>query len=154
MAANRSYKFAGIYELRPTTVEDLDLARRWTMRDPAHAGILPPSFWLQQTDGRDSFLLSDDQGPVFFFKMHLESRTAVRIFIQFPPGGSIHFRRASEKRTAKGLIAGMDWLEKMLAPNGVTEIFFDSASETLISFCVKRLGFVEDGEYLKRHLAA
>ena len=163
MAANQTYTFGG-FTLRPATKEHALLAEVWTKNDPEHKDKVTPEFWLQQDACRDSYLLFDQDGPLFFFKMHLIDRDTVRIFVQFPTeatsrefvGTPEQIRQAQRtgERLRRGLLLGTAWLEEMLKKNGVKEIFFDSVSKSLIFFCVKRLGFVEEGEYLKKHLAA
>ena len=95
--------------------------------------------------------------------MHLIDPEKVRIFVQFPTQATskefasspeqIRQAQRTGERLRRGLLLGTAWLEEMLKKNGVKEIFFDSISKSLIFFCVKRLGFTEEGEYLKKHLA-
>jgi len=74
MSAIESFKFGESYLLRPAGngahLEDLELAVRWTAADPDHAGRVEPGFWLEQRLGRDSYMLEDAGGPLFFFKLH------------------------------------------------------------------------------------
>ena len=163
MAALREFEFGG-FKLKPATADYYRLAEVWTKNDPDHRDKLDFEFWLEQDACRDSYLLFDQDGPLFFFKMHLINRQTVRVFIQFPTEATskefantpedIRKAQRTGERLRRGLLLGMAWLEEMLKKNGVKEIFFDSVSKSLISFCVKRLGFTEEGEYLKKHLAA
>jgi hypothetical protein len=160
MSAGHEYEF-GEYRLRPARQADMELAMEWTLADPEHRHAIAPTFWLEQVNGRDSFLLTDRDGPIMFFKMHLTKRDEVRIFMQFKGtvnGGRCHTREEMEaakhlrERTRRALTMGMDWLEEMLKKNGVREVFFDSASRTLIRFTTKRLGFKQDGPWLRKML--
>lgn len=143
MSAKDGFTF-GQYELRPATAEDADLAHEWTAADPAHAGIISPRFWLEQDRGVDCYLLSDAEGPLFFFRM----QRAARLFIQFSP-------TATAQRTRQGLEEGMKWLNMALATVSVTEILFDSASKLLRRFVTGKLGFRPQPESLSKsvHLA-
>jgi hypothetical protein len=136
--------------------QDLELARAWVAADPDHAGKVLPEFWLEQKLDRDSFLLRDAIGPIYFFKMHLANKwqqgdpgnlmlPAVRIFLQFAP---------EKNRISKALIAGTAWLERMLKQGPMKEYYFDSQNESLIRFSQKRLGFTREGSILRKRLTA
>lgn len=165
MTALNTFKF-GEYFLRPANELDRALAEKWTAADPEHAGVIEPGFWLENRLGRDGFLLSDQRAPLYFFKMHIHGiydlrlpdaagtngpvemfeslHDAVQVFIQFPP-----FR---DGRVMRGLTEGCKWLERTIAPMGARELFFDSKNESLIRFCVSRLGFTRDGNNLRKKL--
>jgi hypothetical protein len=181
MTAINTFKF-GEFFLRPAGEQDRALAERWTAADPDHAGVIDPNFWLENKLGRDGFLLSDASGPVFFFKMHIYSRftlpapkklvldngkvaaldeeernllNVVQVFIQFPPWDydcGPDLRLTLRGRVSKGLAEGCEWLERTVQPMGATELFFDSKNESLIRFCVNRLGFRRDGDNLRKKL--
>lgn len=158
MTAVNSFTFSG-YTLRPANEADLPLARMWTLADVYHREITPPSFWVEQRPGRDSFLLIDASGPIFFFKIHATrwagltdamamKPSEVELHIQFMPDTDAHDRR----RLREGLLQGMAWLERILRLSGVHRICFDSRNPELIRFCRKRLGFDISGERLSRAL--
>jgi hypothetical protein len=178
MSAIETFGF-GEYLLRPAGTNgnaeaDLELARAWVAADPEHAGKVLPEFWIEQRLLRDSFLLRDSVGPIYFFKMHLESRTTlqienaamkaepnvwedvVRIFLQFHPYdvnmGRVFERYVLRNRITRGLEEGMIWLERMLRQGPVKEYYFDSQNESLIRFSQKRLGFTRDGSILRKRL--
>jgi hypothetical protein len=182
MSAIETFGF-GEYLLRPAGTNgnaeaDLELARAWVAADPEHAGKVLPEFWLEQTLGRDSYLLRDGVGPIYFFKMHLLGMVicdfksgaedvfpanrmgfdqAVRIFLQFPPlifgmTGADTFYIGRRIRIANALTEGMTWLERMLKQGPVKEYYFDSQNESLIRFSQKRLGFTRDGSILRKRL--
>ena len=151
MTATATFRFSNNkFTLRPAGEDDFYLAEKWTQLDPEHRGSVDPRFWLEQAQGRDSFLLFDDEGPVFFFKMVLagsENNRAIEIHIQFPPQGRNGYRIAA------GLIEGITWLERVLRQIQIREMFFDSASRKLITFAIKRLGFRMEGGKLRKRLA-
>ena len=145
-----SFKFAG-FTLRGAVQDDLDLAMAWTIADEDHKHNTLPDFWIENNLIANSFLLLDAIGPVFFFKMvrlkagRLNSlfpaERAVEIHIQFPP----HDQRGGRLRTMQGLAIGFDWLKKILGEQGFDAVYFTSKNQRLISFCVERLGFFQDG---------
>ena len=175
MSALNHFRFDG-FHLRPTNPLDRALAEQWTAMDPAHAGVIAPEFWLEQRLGRDSFLLSDKTGPVFFFKMHILAhyrlrwleehdgvqmpveqnlRNCVQIFLQFAPYDTDYddaLRFQLRRRMRAGLVKGQVWLEKVLRQYQATEVFLDTRSEPLVHFSVNRLGFTQDGIGLRRRL--
>ena len=129
MSADRTYTF-GPYQLRPATPEDEELARAATAADPEHAGIISPTFWLEQDRGVDCYVLTDAEGPVFFFRM----QRVARLFIQFMPG-------VTPARNRKVLTEGMGWLDVALRAASVTELIFDSTSRLLRLFVSGKLQF-------------
>jgi hypothetical protein len=128
------------YQLRDTVPGDLELARDWTAADPDHAGRVLPEFWITR-----GWLLSDDKGPLFFFRgIRTMSRT-LEIHVQFG-------KDLTRERLVPALIDGEAWLlENAL---DVDEICFDSKNPILIHFCEKRLGFVNQFGKLCKRLTA
>jgi hypothetical protein len=178
MSAIETFRFGQI-ELRPAGggVWDLRLAKEWTRADPVHCGKIDPHFWVEQVAlSRDSYLVSDRSGPVLFFKTVLYSKPeespesgamrpgtdidpkairkemAIEIFMQFPPAGEGAEAIEMRGRIAKALEQGAPWLERVLRQKHIAEIFFETESPTLIRFCVKRLGYVQDGSKLRKRL--
>lgn len=139
MTAHKSFTFDK-YTLRPTTDEDMKTAVEWTAADPHHAGRTRPEFWLEQRVARDSYMLEDAEGPLFFFKLHRITINAVELHIQFPPPSDLH----QKHRVQVGLIDGFNWLEKTLKLAHISVIHFDSAHGPLRQFAVGRLGFAFD----------
>lgn len=158
MSAIETFTF-GPYTLRPAGKFDADrkLAEEWTSADRDHAGRVDPVFWLEQKLGRDSYILQDKTGPLFFFKLIQpalpEDRfNACEVHIQFPPHpGQPEKQPLQRERLAIALHEGLQWLERVLIGNNIGEIFFDSTSDPLVAFCIKRLGFqLVDGKLRKR----
>jgi hypothetical protein len=128
------------YQLRDTVPADIDLARAWTAADPDHAGRVLPEFWI--TDG---WLLSDREGPIFFFRgIRIKPRT-LEIHVQF--GDNL-----TRERLVSALIDGEAWL--MENALDIDEICFDSKNPVLIHFCEKRLGFTNVNGKLCKQLTA
>lgn len=147
MTALAGFQF-GQYLLRPAGAKSTDaqLAEQWTAADPDHAGKTSARFWLEQNLYTDSYLFYDRFGPVFFFKIVQAVKTAAEVHIQFPPMENGEAR----DRVMRAMADGLRWLERALEGNGVEEMYFDSQNENLIRFCVKRLGFKQEGHRLSR----
>lgn len=142
------------YVLRAASEADLPLAASWTHADEAHRE-LDPAFWLEQTPAKQSYLLFDNDGPVFFFKGVLTGRV-LEVFVQFPPhavGDDLALRFEQKFRVAKALARGTEWLETRM--RGVVEEFvFETLSPSLKHFCEHRLGFEEHDGRLRKALTA
>jgi len=138
--SENTYHF-GDYTLRPTEETDLARAVEWTAADADHAGRTRPEFWLEQTINRHSFLLEDHKGPVFFFKVHRLSISAVELHCQFPPMDESDDGERTRMRVMAAMIRGFDWLEGTMKLSKIRHIFFDSTHTPLRAFAVRRLGF-------------
>jgi hypothetical protein len=137
------YKF-GKYKLRPATDADTLMAARWVSADPWHATTTKPDFFLSKEKGIESYVLEDETGPVFFFRM----MRVVRLDIQFMPEAE----DAEHERTRDGLIEGVNWLTAALAIGGVHQIMFQSENPLLIRSAEKRLGFTRSPHELVREI--
>jgi hypothetical protein len=145
------------YLLIPADPRHLDLARAWTLADPDHAGSVRPEFWIEQGEGCEAWLLTDEEGPVYFFKA-VHCQPDVEVHIQFPPYpaaapilSQVHHRN----RLALALVEGMRWLEcRLKAAKRMREIRFDSRDPKLIRFAEKHLGFTNEGGHLSKRLEA
>jgi hypothetical protein len=150
-----AWEFDG-YRLRATIASDLGLAAEWTAADAAHAG-LDPMFWLEQGPSKQSYLLFDDEGPVFFFKgilamvAHLGGTQILEVYIQFPPfATAAHEVHAYKTRIARALAGGTEWLAGRMR-GVVDEFVFETSSPSLKHFCERRLDFeMRDGRLRKR----
>ena len=141
MTAVRTFHFDE-YMLRPVDESDRPFAINWTLADPDHRDVTQPHFWMEQSPTRDSYVLLDRWGRVFFLKMCQVSSDAVELHIQFPPEEEDDSREQT-LRIARALIVGMDWLEKELKKFGIRRMAFDSVSQRLIKFAVKKLKFMK-----------
>lgn len=161
MSASGTYHF-GTYTLRPAGEADLARAVRWTAADVFHAGRTRPEFWIEQTVNRDSYVLEDREGAVFFFKLHRLAIHAVELHCQFPPLDDIAADIEGEEATAKyerervreALQRGFEWLEGALKISKVRDVFFDTTHGALRNFAVRRLGFEakDDNQRLEKHI--
>lgn len=142
MTATRVFYFED-YLLRPTDETDETFAIHWTLADPDHKDITRPDFWLEQSAQRDSYVLLDGEGRVFFLKLHRIDKTTIELHIQFPPEDT----REQTLRVAKALIVGLDWLEGELRKHGIRHLAFDSHSQRLISFAIKKLHFLKTEDF-------
>jgi len=143
MMKHSTFAFDG-FVLRSTNAQDQHLAEEWTEADPAHRGT-PAAFWTTDKVDVKSFLLTDSQGPVFFFRMKavwgMDPKGHVQVWIQFPPGST----RTLGERVWRGLIKGFAWLEGMMAQVGFEAVYFSTKNPKLAYFCRKRIGFVNTG---------
>lgn len=147
MSALPTFTF-GMYTLRPATAEDFPLAAAWNAADPDHRNI-DPLFWI---DGRDSYLLIDPEGPVFFFKIERGRTREAKFYIQFENCAGKADAAQCRQRAMDGLMDGSAWLEKELSELGFETVYFTSKSRPLIYFCSKRLGFTVEGNVLRKDL--
>jgi hypothetical protein len=145
---SETFQFAG-FTLREATLErDYELAKDWNYADPDHRDTTLGTFWLQQGEETNSYLLEDESGPVFFFRMDARERfTWMEVHIQFAPGNAL-----LQARTRRGIRRGFAWLEKMLTESGFEGYYFHSRSPQLIFFCQNRLGFEWDGTKIYRKI--
>jgi hypothetical protein len=148
-----TYQFSR-YLLIPADPRHLELARAWTLADPDHAGSVRPEFWIEQGERWEAWLLTDAEGPVYFFKA-VRYDPDIEVHIQFPPypavaaiTSQIHHRN----RLSMALVEGMRWLERRA--RGVREIRFESQNSSLIRFAEKHLGFTNEGGHLSKRLEA
>jgi hypothetical protein len=121
------------YRLRKAEEADRAMCQKWINEDPDHAGCVTPDFFLKQEPGAEAYLMEDENGPLFFFKM---SR-AIRISIQFGPSAT----REERDRNAEALEVGFGWLLSQAQDAVVREMIFESTVVPLIRFCENRFGF-------------
>lgn len=155
MTAKSVLRFGEGFVLEPAAFQHKSQADEWTAADSDHAGRVDPRFWLEQAPDRDSYLVSDLRGPVLFFTLILllpgpeRIRKVAELHMQFMPTTT----QLDHERIRAALMAGCPWLERILEGAGVEEITFDSRSDRLIAFCVKRLGFLlEDNGVPRKRL--
>lgn len=162
MSAIETFQFGG-YTVRPANPFDRSLAEKWTKADPDHKHI-DPDFWIEQRFGHDAYLMFKGDEPLLFFKLMLFEFPAVdlnqqpirwvELFIQFPPKlEEPAQRRLQALELMNGMRQGFQWIERVLVEVPIQCVFCESRSESLIAFCVRHLGFIQDGERLRKHLA-
>lgn len=161
MSATETHRFLD-FTLRPAGAIATDhvLAKQWTAADPAHRRTRW-TFWLEQDFDRDSYLLLDAEGALFFWSGILQIKSepgarpkrVIEMHIQFPPTPTDRMEQIIlRRRLAHGLRSGLAWLIERLIDAKVEEAYFDSESETLITFCINHLGFHRDGYRLRLQL--
>ena len=135
----------GEYTVRQATAADRQLLRTWIAADPDHDGKgIDPEFFYEEEPGVGCYLLSDKQGPLFFWR----TSNVVRLDTQFGPS-----KTADERfRNREGLIAGMNWIAGMCAVRGVTEILFESQNPLLRRLAIHQMGCVASPGELVRSL--
>lgn len=139
--------YFGAFKLRPAIIADFDRAVAWNAAEPRHSDRTGGEFWIEQTMTSNSFVLEDNRGTVFYFKMTMQSKTEIWINIQFGPIAEV-----GRHRVMDGLIQGFAWLQKELLRIGYKVIYFNSKDQGLIYFCQRKIGFVWDGQKLVRRL--
>jgi hypothetical protein len=108
-----------------------------------------PEFWIDQKPGRDAYLMEDNAGPIFFFKICAIDFQMVELHIQFGPP------EQDKTRVRQALIEGLHWLEAVLKQAGIREVRFESDYPELVRFSQKRLGFslLEDNILYRKLMA-
>ena len=154
MAALCTFSFKG-FTIRPAmTFSDCRLARNWTQADPEHRDTTNGGFWLEQCMGTESYVMEDREGVIFFFKLVRAPKDEIELHIQFaPPVEEPTARAEMKERTMRGLILGLEWMERALVQREIAALFFVSKSQNLIRFAKKHCGFVEDGKRFIHRLA-
>jgi hypothetical protein len=156
MSATESYRFHQ-FLLRPagSVATDALLAKQWTKADQWHSSTVDPRFWLEQGSDRDSYILIDKEGPVFFWKgILIQGTHQMEMHIQFPPLPADRVERHHIRhRIAAGMLVGLLWLEGMLFKTGVEEVYFDSPNPSLAEFCTHHMKFTQEGQRLRKRLS-
>lgn len=119
-----------------STVSDLPQLEEWIAHDPYHFHQGQPEWWLTG-NGLLAFCLMDGRGPLCYVRLDDESGY-VRIHTQFAPEAVVSKRR---------LLVGMNQcMTKLIELYQSTHsgMVFNSISPSLISFMMKRFGFVLD----------
>ena len=135
----------GQYTVRRVDETDRELLLQWIASDPEHAANgTTPEFFTEESLGTGCYLLSDHNGPLFFFK----TENTVRLHTQFGPSDTPEDRL----RNRDGLVHGMDWLAKQCAARGASEILFESRAPMLIRLAVQQMGCTRSPFEIKREL--
>jgi len=117
---------------------DLALLEMSLARDEHHQGT-PPEFFTQY--GTVCKVFEDKQGPILFVR----GAKVLRLDIQF-------VSNEDRRRNVRAMVTGFDDLAKKAKENGFTEIIFNSNNETLRKLCIRRFGFVEGQNELRKYL--
>jgi len=121
-------------KLTPSTPDDIEQIKEWTLHDPYHFHQGQPEWWLTAAEGSLlAFCLMDSKGPLTYVRLDTEGEY-VRIHTQFAPESVVSKRR---------LIVGMIWnIEVLIALfKDYKGLIFNSVSPSLIAFMSKKFGF-------------
>jgi hypothetical protein len=128
-----------VINLVPSTLEDVEQIKAWTLHDPYHFRQCQPEFWLTNAAGSLlAFCLKDSRGPLSYVRLDSEGEY-IRIHTQFAPEEVV-----SKRRLVVGMIECMNSLiefNKLLAKGFI----FNSISPSLIAFMSKNLNFKSVG---------
>ena len=116
--------------------DDLPQLKEWIAIDPYHFHQGSPEWWLTG-NGLLAFTLLDERGPLCYVRLDEEGEY-IRIHTQFAPEAVVSKRR---------LLVGMNQcMTKLIELYQSTHsgMVFNSISPSLISFMMKRFGFVLD----------
>jgi len=120
-------------EHRDLAVLEMSLAR-----DEHHQGTLSEFFTQYGTVCK---AYEDEEGVILFAR----ASKALRLDLQYVKNDDV-------KRNMKAMLTGFDGLAKRAKENGFLEIIFTSNSPMMRKFCVKRFGFVEECNELRKFL--
>lgn len=109
---------------RKTESEDKNLIADWIQKDEDHRGRLQPEFFIEK-DRAECFVVSDNEGPIFFCKME----PVTRLHIQFAP--------ISKRRMAVGVDEFCREI-KSASRSKFRELIFDSVYQPLTKFLSRR----------------
>lgn len=118
-----------------TDKSDIDQLTRWIQADPWHSEKDTPEWWLSSI-AYLTFKLTDAEGTVLFVRLDQVGDTLLRLHSQFGPISEV-----SEKRTALGILYGINNYIPHGQLNGVTGLVTESTSPRLINFLIRKLGF-------------
>lgn len=117
---------------------DLPLLTLSLARDEQHKGTEPEFF---TAPGAVCKVYGDEQGPILFAR----ASKALRLDLQYVDNKDV-------KRNMKAMLGGFDALAQKARENGFLEIIFNTNSEMMRRFCIKRLGFTDSPGELRRLL--
>jgi hypothetical protein len=117
--------------VRAVQEEDRPLLMEAAKADPYHAAA---GITGERWTGKDSIFYEDEFGPV----VALKTSNVVRVDIQFLTRDKL--------RNANALIAGFYNYVRILSQRHVTEIIFNTESEDVAKFFMKRFHFREVGK--------
>lgn len=117
---------------------DLPILEKSLAHDVHHQGTTADFFTQYGTVCKT---YSDDAGPILFAR----ASKALRLDLQYVDNSDV-------KRNMNAMLTGFDELARKAKENGFLEIIFTSNSPMMRKFCVKRFGFVEEHNELRRFL--
>jgi hypothetical protein len=117
---------------------DLALLELSLSRDEHHQGTTADFFTQYGTVCKT---YEDDAGPILFAR----ASKALRLDLQYVSNDDT-------RRNMKAMLTGFDELARKAKENGFLEIIFTSNSPMMRKFCIRRFGFVEEHNELRKHL--
>jgi hypothetical protein len=117
---------------------DLPILEKSLAHDVHHQGT-PPEFFTQE--GSLTKVYEDAEGVILFAR----ASKAIRLDLQY-------VSNEDTRRNMKAMLTGFDELAKRAKENGFLEIIFTSNSPMMRKFCVRRFGFIEEQNELRKHL--
>jgi hypothetical protein len=134
------------FDIRPVTESDRTLCEQWILANPEHRGKVKADFYLKPEDNVQTFVVTENDEPLFFFRDEI----ALRFHMEFGPS----FTEAERDRNRRGLEWGIEWLLNMARGAGVRQLVTQSDSPELRKFCEKRLGFTTSSGEMFRWTSA
>lgn len=130
-------------EFSTSESDDLLQILEWMTADPYHyhqVEISGPQWWLTGTDCLLAGCVSDEGGPVFYFRLDKDGEL-IRLHIQFAPENQV-----PKRRIAKGIVDAIPvWKIYAQSLEG-KGLVFESTNPSLIKFGEK-LGFKQHPEF-------
>ena len=137
-------------EFSTSEIDDLPQIKEWMLQDPYHLHqieISGPQWWLT---GRDCLLagcVSDEGGPVLYFRLDRDGEL-VRIHVQFAP-----LQQVSKKRIAPATIEAVKVWKLYAQQLGAYGVIYESTNPSLIKFCETWLGFEKHPERVNDYVS-
>ena len=132
-------------KFEPTMIQDVSTIYNWILADPYHwDSPLGPEWWVTG-NGYLSYLVSDDQGTVFYMRTDKDG-DFLRLNTQFAPEDVV-----SKRRVAPAIIFMLDRMKILARHENFKGLIYQSTSPSLINFVAKQ-GFeaVDNNDYLLR----
>jgi hypothetical protein len=120
------------------TLDDFPILEKSLVNDTHHSGTKPEFFFEPGTACK---VYSDEAGPILFAK----GSKALRLDLQYVDNSDV-------KRNMKAMLDGFEGLARLAKENGFREIIFNTNSEMMRKFCVKRFGFVGSSGELRKFI--
>ena len=124
-------------------IDDLPQIKEWMLQDPYHLHqieISGPEWWLTGGDSLLAGCVSDEGGPVFYFRLDKDGELT-RLHIQFAPPTQV-----PKKRIARGIIEAIPVWKIYAQSLGGKGLVFESTNPPLIKFGEK-LGFKQRPDF-------
>ena len=128
--------------IRPLEKKDLDIIQKSLYNDKWHTSVTLEDF--TRTEYAYS-AYEDEFGLVAVARVQVIRSSVLLLDCQF-------ITNDDEERNGRVILYGLSAMIKSARKAGYTAIEFTSQNERLVRFCVRRLGFVVDGDLLRKAL--